>query len=88
METLSLDSRQRVLVRAYQYVVHLVFGDLCSKIDVDFYSLFRVFGLNSFEQAMKPLGGAKVADDPDKVYLAQSCLPSVAKVVHPVPYRF
>jgi hypothetical protein len=69
----------------YEDVVHLIFSDFGGKVDMYFYALLRILGLDRLQQTVKPFGRTKVPNDPDKVDLAQASLFPSSKVVHAVP---
>jgi hypothetical protein len=53
----------------YDDVVHVVFLDLGSKVDVDLDSVLRVLFFDGVKERMEPFGSAKVTDYPCKVDL-------------------
>lgn len=80
--------RNRVLLRANvrdNDIVHIVLLELRSQINVDLNPVLRVLLLNRVQQAVEPLGGAKVADDPGEVDLAEARRLARVEVVHAVP---
>ena len=53
----------------YNDIVHIVFLDLTSKVNVDLNSILGVMFLDSVQERGKPFRSAVVTNDPSKVYL-------------------
>ena len=68
-------------------IVHVIFLDLGSQINVDLDAVLGVLLLDSVQQRVEPLRTAEVTDDPGKVDLGQARRLRVVEVVQAVPNR-
>jgi hypothetical protein len=68
-------------------VVHIIFLDLGSEVDVDLNSVLGILLFDSMKQRMEPLCRSEVTDDPSEINLRSSIKTSNTKGKEKVPWR-
>lgn len=81
-------SRRTDLIKTHDDIVHVIFLDFGSEIDVNLDPVLSILIFNGFQEGVEPLCTAKVTDDPSKVNLGEARRLRVVHAVHAVPDRF
>ena len=71
----------------YDDIIHLVFLELGSQINVNLNPVLRVLFFDGVQERVEPFGTTKVSDDPGEIDFGETSGLGIVQVVHSIPNR-